>query len=222
MLARAAAFAVVSAVAWTAGVRDAAACSCAPATACLRWGRSTAVFVGDVIDVQGAERSGITARLRVVRAFKGVREAAIVSIDGGLATCELRFAAGQRWVVYADTGPRGLRSSLCSGSRQLDANAALPDLRPEAGVVDGWLLRPRAEPGVQPWVEGAPVWIDAPSGRIASRTGAQGSFRLTGVPAGTWKVAFDLGGRETAEARATVASPDRCATVEALAEPAPR
>jgi hypothetical protein len=221
VLARAAAFAVVSAVACTAGVRDAAACSCAPATACLRWGRSAAVFVGEVVDVQASER-GVTARFRVVRAFKGASEAAIVSIDGGPATCELRFAAGQRWVVYADTGPRGLRSSLCTGSRQLDANAALPDLRPEPGVVDGWLLRPRAEAGVQPWVEGAPVWIDAPSGRIASRTGAQGSFTLTGVPPGTWKVAFDLGGRETAEARATVASPDRCDTVQALAEPAPR
>jgi hypothetical protein len=221
MLGRAAAFAVVSAVACTAGVRDAAACSCAPATACLRWGRSTAVFVGDVVDVQGSDR-GVTARLRVVRAFKGTRETAIVSMDGGPATCELRLVAGQRWVVYADTGPSGLRSSLCSGSRQLDANAPLPDLRPEAGVVDGWLVRPRAEAGVQPWVEGAPVWIDAPSGRIESRTGAQGSFTLTGVPAGTWKVAFDLGGRETAEAGATVASPDRCDTVQAFADPAPR
>jgi hypothetical protein len=221
MVARAAAVAVVSVVAWIAGVRDAAACSCGPATSCLRWGRSTAVFVGDVVDVQSSQL-GVTARLHVVRAFKGATEASIVSIDAGRSTCELRFVAGQRWVVYADTGPSGLRSSLCSGSHQLDANAPLPDLRPQPGVVDGWLLRPRAEAGEQPWVEGASVWIETPLGRIESRTEAQGSFRLAGVPDGTWNVAFDLGGRETAAAPATVASPDRCATVHAIAEPARR
>ena len=94
------------------------------------------------------------ARLRVVRAFKGATETSIVSIDAGRATCELRFGAGQRWIVYADTGPSGLRSSLCSGSRQLDANAPPPDLRPEPGVVDGWLIRPQAAAGIQPWIRG--------------------------------------------------------------------
>lgn len=218
MLARASAFAVVSALACTTGVRDAAACSCAPATPCLRWGRSTAVFVGDVVDVQASDR-GVIARLRVVRAFKGPTEASIVSIDGGRPSCDLPFVAGQRWVVYADTGPGGLRSSLCSGNRQLEADAALPDLRPAAGVIDGWLIRHRAEAGVQPWIEGARVSIDTPSGRTESRTGAQGSFRLNGVPDGTWNVVFELGGRETAAASATVASPDRCATIQAMAEP---
>jgi hypothetical protein len=218
MAARIAALLVVSAVAWTAGVRDAAACSCGPATPCLRWGRSTAVFVGDVVDVQPSD-GGTTTRLRVVRAFKGATETSIVSLDPGHAPCELRFAAGQRWIVYADTGPSGLRSSLCSGSRQLDANAPPPDLRPEPGVVDGWLLRPNSPSGVEPWIDGVPVWIVTPAGRIASQTGPQGIFRLTGVPAGTWTVEFGLGGAETASIQADTSSSDRCATILAVAKP---
>ena len=220
MMARVAALVFVSAMAWTASVRDAAACSCAPGLPCGRWVRSTAVFVGDVVDVQHSDR-GVTARLRVVLGFKGATEKSIVSIDAGQATCELRFAAGERWIVYGDSGPQGLRSSLCSGSRKLEADAPLPDLRPEPGVVDGWLLRYRAPSGVQPWIEGAPVWIETPGGRIVSRTETQGRFRLTGVPAGSWTVEFDLGGREAAVAPATVAPPDLCATVLALAKPVP-
>jgi len=221
MTARAAALVVVSALAWTASVRDAAACSCAPGTPCQRWGRSTAVFVGDVVDVQSSDR-GVVARLRVVRAFKGATETSIVSVDPGSATCELRLGAGERWVVYADSGPQGLRTSLCSGSRKLAADSPLPDLRPEPGVVDGWLHRYRAAPGVEPWIEGAPVWIQTRGGRLASRTGPQGIFRLTAVPPGSWTVEFDLGGRESAVAQVTVAAPDRCATVLALAEPVPQ
>ena len=96
-------------------------------------------------------------------------------------------------------------------------------LRPEPGVVDGWLVRSRPGPGVEPFgVEGVTVWVETPGGRMASRTGPQGQFRLTGVPAGSWTVEFQLGGREAAVAQANVASPDRCATVLAIAEPVPR
>ena len=75
---------------------------------------------------------------------------------------------------------------------------------------------------MEPWIEGVTVWVETPGGRMASRTGPQGQFRLTGVPAGSWTVEFDLGGREAAVAQANVASPDRCATVLAIAEPVPR
>ncbi len=219
-MARVAAVIVVSAMAWAASVRDAGACSCSPTTPCQGWGRSTAVFVGDVVDVQPSDR-GTTTRLRVVRAFKGVTDWAVVSLSGSDGTCSLRWSAGERWAVYADTGPSGLRSNLCSGSRRLTAEAPPPDLRPEAGVVDGWLLRPNAPSGVEPWLEGAPVWIETPGGRITARTGSQGVFRLTGVPAGSWAVEFDLGGREAAVAQAAVAAPDHCATVLAIAKPVP-
>ena len=220
MTGRVAALFLVSVVAWHAGVRDAAACSCYPGTSCELWGRSSAVFVGDVVDVQRVDR-GAVARLRVVRAFKGATEASIVSVDPGSATCELRLSAGQRWVVYADTGPSGLRSSLCSGSRQLEPSAELPDLRPEAGVVDGRLLRFRAEVGVQPWIENARVWIDAPTGRIESRTGAQGSFRLSGVPVGSWTIQFALDPGESTSEQAVLEAPERCATVTAFFGSAP-
>lgn len=222
MAARVAALVFASAVAWTAGVRDAAACSCSPGLPCGRWVGSTAVFVGDVVDVQRAD--GVeTARIRVARAYKGITpDTSIVTLIARSTSCSLAWRAGERWVVYADSGPHGLRSSLCSGSRKLAADAPLPDLRPEPGVVDGWLVRYRAPSGVEPWIEGAPVWIETPGGRIVSRTETQGRFRLTGVPAGSWAVEFDLGGREAAVAQATVASPDHCATVLAIAEPVPR
>ena len=211
---------LLSALTWQASVRDATACSCSPTTPCQGWGRSTAVFVGDVVDVQPSDR-GSTTRLRVVRAFKGVAESAVVSLSGSDGTCSLQWSAGERWVVYADTGPSGLRSNLCSGSRRLKTDAPPPDLRPEPGVVDGWLLRPNAPSGVEPRLEGAPVWIDTPGGRIASRTETQGRFRLAGVPPGSWTVEFDLGGREAAVVQAVVASPDHCATVLAIAKPVP-
>ena len=85
--------------------------------------------------------------------------------------------------------------SLCSGSRRLAADAPPPDLRPEAGVVDGWLLRPNAPSGVEPWLEGAPVWIETPGGRITARPrpGRAPADRRPGRVVGR---EFDLGGRE--------------------------
>jgi hypothetical protein len=183
-------------------------------------GRSTAVFIADIVEAPPSGRGGMT-RLRVVRAFKGVTESTVVSLSGSDGTCSLQWSAGERWRVYATAGSSGLRSTLCSGSRKLKADGPLPDLRPEPGVVDGWLRRPNAASGVEPWIEGARVWIDTPQGRIASQTGAQGRFRLAGVPTGRWTVDFALGA-ETASAEADISPPDRCTTVLALAKPAPR
>jgi len=222
MAGRVAALVFVFAVAWAASVREAAACSCMPGSPCGQWVRSAAVFAGEVVDVQRAD--GVeTTRIRVTRAYKGITpDTSVVTLISRYTSCSLQWRAGEQWAVYADSGPTGLRSSLCSGSRKLVADAPLPDLRPEPGVVDGWLVRSRPGPGVEPWIEGVTVWVETPIGRMASRTGPQGQFRLTGVPAGSWTVEFELGGREAAVAQAHVASPDLCASVLAIAEPVPR
>jgi hypothetical protein len=217
---RPAAVALLSVLACASVPADADACSCSPTTPCQGWGRSTAVFIADIVEAPPSDRGGPT-RLRVVRAFKGVTESTVVSLSGSDGTCSLPWSAGERWMVYASAGPSGLRSTLCSGSRKLKVDGPLPDLKPEPGVVDGWLLRPNAASFVEPWIEGARVWIDTPQGRIASQTGEQGRFRLGSVPTGRWTVDFALGA-ETASAEVDVSSPDRRATVLALAQPAPR
>ena len=179
------------------------------------------MFVGEVVDVQRTD--GVeTARIRVTRADKGITpDTSIVTLIAPHTSCSLEWRAGERWVVYADTGPRGLRSSLCAGSRKLAADAPLPDLRPEPGVVDGWLVRPKPGPGV--------AAVDRRRdrlGRDARRPdgGGPAPTASSGSPAspGSWTVEFDLGGREAAVARGDRDVPTVGATVLAIAEPVPR
>lgn len=213
---------LLAVLACMAGVRDAAACSCMRGTPCQYWGWATTVFVGDVVDVQ-RQGYAATVRLRVVRAYKGaVTTGAIVTMVNEGSSCDLTWGVGERWVVYAHGDSPTLQASLCSGSRRLTVDAPLPELKPEPGVVDGWLVRPHAAKGELPWIDGARVWIDAPAGRIEARTGERGRFRLAGIPPGTWPVQFAIAGGDTASAEADLTSADRCATVRVPSQPAPR
>jgi hypothetical protein len=65
-----------------------------------------------------------------------------------------------------------------------------------------------------------PVWIDTPTARVVTRTTADGSFRLAGVPSGRWTVRFDAGPNLTAEAAIELDSTDDCYDVRPMINPA--
>jgi hypothetical protein len=99
------------------------ACSCVGGDAKERLERSTAVFVGKVID-----RSGIKSfqhgQLRkytfdVDTAWKGVNDnrMTIYSYDGSEASCGFQFDKGQSYLVYSyKDKDNSMQTNLCSGN----------------------------------------------------------------------------------------------------------
>ncbi len=213
--------------------RPADACSCMRSSPCQTYASADAVFAGDVLEVTEGPADGSAegpprlklARLRVARAYKGpagVGLVVTVEMPGGSsASCSLDIAPGSRFVIYGSLKAGRFSTNLCQGSHSLGAKAAWPALPPPGGVVSGRLMRPgsgvRDAPGPIPDV---PVWIDVSGRRLASQTDADGRFRLTGVPAGTWTVHFDLGLSELADQKVELQSAEDCAEIYAAPRPA--
>ena len=213
---------VLALLAVVATVREADACTCAVSSFCRVYAASDAVFSGTVLDVREPERGPKVARLRVARAYKGVpRARAIVSVTlpgGSSESCSLDIEKGQRWVIYAGREGDAYASSACSGSYLVEASARSPDLPPVPGSVTGVLERDDDD-GDPHGVRGVSVWVDTPTGRVTSRTGAGGRFLLRGVPPGRRTVTFDVGRGEAAEADVELESNTDCADVRVSVEP---
>jgi hypothetical protein len=213
---------VVLVVALLAAPRLADACSCLAASSCRQYATAEVVVAGDVVDVSNPPDDGPpgvkVARLRVARAYKGpAARGQVVTVEmpaGSSASCSLDIAPGSRWVIYAAVHDGRLSTNLCQGSYGLERGTPWPALPPPGGVVSGTLRRysPSADDVPLP---GVPVWIATPGGRIAGKTDAVGAFRLTGVPAGTWTIEFDLGPSEQASQPIQLESKTDCAEVYA-------
>lgn len=79
------------------------------------------VFVGEAKDVAPAR-----TRFSIERTFKGKPSASFVVVGRG-SSCDVRFAAGERWLVFARATPAGLTTSQCT--RTARASDAAEDLR---------------------------------------------------------------------------------------------
>jgi hypothetical protein len=203
--------------------RLADACSCMFSSPCQTYASADAVFAGDVVEVAEADTTGRgpkIVQLRVARAYKGsaaVGDVVTVEMPGGSsASCSLDITPGSRVLIYGGVKNGSFTTNLCRGSHALPPGASWPDLPPPGGTVSGQLIRrPMEMRGVPQPVPGVPVWIEAAGRRLASTTEADGTFRLTGVPAGTWTLEFDLGPSEVAEANVLLRSLDDCAVIYA-------
>jgi hypothetical protein len=203
---------------WAAVARQADACSCVARSPCQTFASADAIFVGDVVGVDAGPR-GRVGRLRVTHVFKGaVTVGATVPVQPGFASCGVDFAPGQRWVMFAGKEVAGFSTNQCSGSSLLAAGAPIPKLPPPAGEVSGSLQRYPRGAGAPSPVAGIAVWVQTPGGRLASRTAADGSFTLRGVPPGAWTLSFDLGPRESADQPIELGAND-CETVFASPRP---
>jgi hypothetical protein len=219
-------FLAMATLATVVGLADeASACSCMYLSPCALYGRSDAVFVGDVVEV-GEEATndwGRIVQVRVVRAGKGVDAGQLVRLDvpSEGSSCAMGFEVGQRWMVFAHAGQGRMGTSGCSGTHRLSLDARLPDLPARGGTVHGSLrtLGAGGDPELQGLAD-VPAWIDTPDGRIATRTDRDGFYRLEGVPPGEWKIQFDPGKGLAAQAFADVTAGQDCYGVGALARPA--
>ena len=121
----------------------ASACSCMlPPGAERELDRSSAVFAGEVVDFEntpnttmmegttfkiiGGNAATATVSLRVSEVWKGSMhetvQLATVPNDG--VSCGYPFEEGQKYLVYADEGQRGLKVGGCSATRPLSKAGA--------------------------------------------------------------------------------------------------
>ena len=208
-------------LALVAGVRDADACTCATRSLCYVYAGSDAVFLGTVLDVRERAQAPKVVRMRVARAYKGVRGGTVVTVTlpgGNSANCSLDVEKGQRWVIYGERTGGSYGSSLCSGSYMVQAGDPSPDLPPVPGSVTGVLGRDD-DAGEPKGVGGVTVRVDAPTGPISARTRADGRFRLAGVPVGRRTIIFDVGRGEAAEADIELESSADCVDVQVSVGP---
>jgi hypothetical protein len=202
---------------------ETAACVCSSTSPCAAYGRADAVFIGDVVDVRDTGKDGLAAvQLRVVQSGKGAPSAGqLVTVEAPEGTsCSLGFGDGQRWMIFASSGSDGRRTDPCQGSFQLSPAARMPELPARGGTVNGWLGRSGRVGGPPQGQPGVPVWTDTSIGRIATRTGDDGVFRLAGVPSGRWTVRFDVGPDLAAETEIDLGPTDDCFGVHASVRPA--
>jgi len=99
-----------------------AACSCIPAPpVSVALAKSDFVLYGRCISFSMASEMTRTARFEIVRLFKGKIEATAVNIltsmSGG--SCGFNFVAGDYYLVYGYAEGDGLRTSICTRTKEL-------------------------------------------------------------------------------------------------------
>jgi hypothetical protein len=193
------------------------ACTCGgPGSPCQAFGGSAAVFVGTVTDIKTRLRQSPgrgdemewaprTVTFSVSEAFSGVEGAEVeVSTGMGGGDCGYSFVKGVSYVVYAyrmrGGGGQRLGTGICTRTRPaVGSTEDLEYLRGLAGsqpgvTISGRVGRPggdageNGEPGTV-GLAGVRVTIEGGSGRRELVTDEQGRYRLSGLPAGKYKVA---------------------------------
>ena len=123
-------FVVVVSALLASAPEHAEACSCIPppppAEALQRMG---AVFEGRVVSVApDAERMRLTARVQVLRRWKGANATEVeVATAGDSAMCGVSLEEGRTYLLYADAGAdgtAGISVSLCSRTTGIEQAAA--------------------------------------------------------------------------------------------------
>ena len=213
------------------------ACSCAGgALPCdVAWG-ADAVFVGHVISIETTLVAGTPfagggkrVELAVVEAFRGL-QLSQVTLDTGNTSCDVSFAMGQSYLVYAHRLPNGqLSTSVCARTRPV--GQASEDLRYLRSLATMNPRRPARVDGVVQlfeWPAPAGGWKPWPrlvvtangNGRTATtRTNERGEFRLNGLSVGTYELrARAPDGYRAVERTIEVHDPRGCGTVPLYVE----
>jgi hypothetical protein len=195
---------------------EAVACSCIRPTPCGAFDETPAVFVATVAEITtetvkpeagSAEKpyEVSNVRLSVVEGFKGVTEKAVWMRQGtGGGNCSFVFEKGETYLLYAtyDAEDRRYHTHICTRSRPV-AYAA-DDLDYLRGVpasdnstrLSGTLVRFDYSDGRgQPpeLLSGIKVVAEDVQGRRSEATSdANGFYKMTGLPAGRYKVRPEL------------------------------
>lgn len=104
-------------------------CRCLPLTLAEAAERADGIFTATVVRVREIPPADprlpgtYEVRMRVHSSWKGVEEPEVVVVSGR-TSCDIRFGAGEQYLVYGRTGPDGaLYAGSCTGTRRLDATA---------------------------------------------------------------------------------------------------
>ena len=117
--------------------QEVSACMCGqmPLTALAEMQDSDAVFVGKVTEireVKGFSRDGLSytqgfaIKLKVKKSFKGVKDHE-VTINVGNSDCDVHFAKGEEWLVFARLFDNALTTGGCTRTQL--ARTAVQDLQ---------------------------------------------------------------------------------------------
>lgn len=199
--------------------RLAEACTCVLRSSCQHFAAATAVFAGEVLDVAEGASGPKVARMRVLRAYKGVQADAALTVTmprGTSGSCSLDVVAGTRYVIYADTGNGKVSTGLCQGSYRLEGDT-VPDLPPPPGVTGLVQQRLTTAGGTRP-APNVEVWVQVDGRRISTRTDWQGRFTLRGVPPGHWNLVYGTG-PELKQRAIHLESAQDCADVIQMLDP---
>ena len=187
-----------------AGVATADACSCMTiGPSCQAAWTVDAVFAGTVRSIDpAADAAGrvpgatpMTVQFDIDQAFINSSRGPVQLVYEPLSTCDFRFVAGRKYLVYASKDPDGrLRASICSRTRplaeavkDLEYLTALP--QPGRGRVYGrvneWVQHPADPHGVDGGpVENAVVTVRTATTTRDLTTDRDGRYEMTGLPPG--------------------------------------
>lgn len=187
------------------------ACSCGMGGApCESFGTSAAVFAGTVIAVRENERPKkidrnavdwlprFVYKFSVQQAYSGVTGTEVEVFTGsGGGDCGYQFKIGERYLVYAYLYKDKLNTSICGRTRpfsqateDLAFLGTLASARPGV-MIHGTITRPDAKPD-EPIDSDISILIEGESQRKEVQPNAEGTFSVSGLPAGKYKVTINL------------------------------
>jgi hypothetical protein len=186
------------------------ACSClSVGSACAALGRSSAIFIGTVVNIDppSGDRGTVTQHVRfeVEEAIKGVDATTVdVETTSDTASCGYPFRRGTKYLVYAFGDKKALSVSLCSRTGPLEDRRNDLELLREtaAGKVTprlfGSIARARLSLDGFSHHEGAggvpgvPVRVRDGAEVRETRTDAEGNFLLIGLTPGRYVLDVQL------------------------------
>lgn len=185
------------------------ACSCAgPPSPCESYGSAAVVFVGTATGLRAEPRSNQKQvdwtprvfKFSVEQSYLGVAGTEIeVSTGSGGGDCGYEFKIGERYLVYAYQSDNRLATGICTRTKLFaqasDDIAFLGNLSSSApGATIFGQVRREASPkkDSSPFDAGVVVKIEGEDVRKEVRPDAEGRFRVSGLPAGKFKVTLQL------------------------------
>jgi hypothetical protein len=182
------------------------ACSCIQSgPPCQEYGKSSAVFSGQVLEIVPFKVDGYTQKLvrfSVSESFRGMSGSSTeIATGNGGGDCGYPFKVGESYLVYAYRAPRDnkLYAGICSRTRPLsEASEDLEYIRglskaESGGQIFGSVTRFRrvnADVSYQPLgpMEGVRVTIEGDGKRLVAMTDGKGRYRATGLRPGSYLV----------------------------------
>ncbi len=182
------------------------ACSCIdPGPPCQTYGKSSAVFSGQVIEIVPFEVEGYPQKLvrfAVSEAFRGIAGSSVeIATGNGGGDCGYPFSIGENYLVYAHRSSQGNRlyASICSrtgplseASQDIEYIRGLSKVEP-GGQIFGTAKRFRrvnADVIHQPLepMEGVRVTIEGDGKQVVAVTDGKGSYLAAGLRPGGYLV----------------------------------